>query len=634
MPDDQNLRIDGDNSIGVQVMGENISVTVGKGSQPVLIRPETRKARASTGSDLELLNAYRCSIPLVGRDDNLQSLKEWLASDKDIAVRTMIGRAGAGKTRLAIELITSLPEKDWNAGFITSEEVAAFPERVNLSKWTWQKPTLIVVDHAATLLDPLSRWLRELADHPKKEDAPRLRLLLLERQAKLDGGWYQSLFSGGDSNAGVPSLFEPVKPLPVQALDLPEKRRAVLKATLREACGEEASAVPEPGENPEFDKRLQADQWQDPLYLMMAALVATHTGVVEVLALGRRDLAFRVAGKELARIRKFSPKPNAADFLAHIAAYATLCGGLDGHVVETVTEEMKELGVADPHGPKAVADRLVKALPGNPGVAAIEPDIVGEAVTLSVLGEYDDHGTATLVRAQRRAGPVVTGRVIHAAQDFCYDDPYGRDTAAREEPLEWLRALIQEGQAINLGLLLEIDAAMPYPTLALREPAAAVTELLLERLPQAMEGLDETDFLAERSRILNNLAARLRELGQREEALARAEEAMGIRRKLAAERPDAFLPDLAMSLGARGSVLLGLERYGEAANSFAEGLQSITPQFLKLPAAFGRLVVYLAWAYPEACQRAGREPDAAVLGPVAKKLAELQSAQGEEGSDS
>jgi tetratricopeptide (TPR) repeat protein len=44
------------------------------------------------------------------------------------------------------------------------------------------------------------------------------------------------------------------------------------------------------------------------------------------------------------------------------------------------------------------------------------------------------------------------------------------------------------------------------------------------------------------------LAVRLGDLGQREEALAAIQEAVTIRRELAAARPDAFRPDLASSL--------------------------------------------------------------------------------------
>jgi tetratricopeptide (TPR) repeat protein len=47
---------------------------------------------------------------------------------------------------------------------------------------------------------------------------------------------------------------------------------------------------------------------------------------------------------------------------------------------------------------------------------------------------------------------------------------------------------------------------------------------------------------------LVNLAVRLGSLGRREDALAAIQEAVTIRRDLAAARPDAFRPDLAMAL--------------------------------------------------------------------------------------
>ena len=48
---------------------------------------------------------------------------------------------------------------------------------------------------------------------------------------------------------------------------------------------------------------------------------------------------------------------------------------------------------------------------------------------------------------------------------------------------------------------------------------------------------------------LNNLGMGFSDLGRREEALAAAQEAVDIYRRLAQTRPDAFLPDLATSLG-------------------------------------------------------------------------------------
>ena len=55
-------------------------------------------------------------------------------------------------------------------------------------------------------------------------------------------------------------------------------------------------------------------------------------------------------------------------------------------------------------------------------------------------------------------------------------------------------------------------------------------------------------FRPDLARSLNSLAARLADLGRREDALAAIEEAARIYRELAAARPDAFRPDLEQSL--------------------------------------------------------------------------------------
>ena len=63
---------------------------------------------------------------------------------------------------------------------------------------------------------------------------------------------------------------------------------------------------------------------------------------------------------------------------------------------------------------------------------------------------------------------------------------------------------------------------------------------------------------------LNNLAIRLSDLKRHEEALAVADEAVGLDRALATARPEAFLPDLALSLNTLAARLSGLGRREEA----------------------------------------------------------------------
>jgi len=82
------------------------------------------------------------------------------------------------------------------------------------------------------------------------------------------------------------------------------------------------------------------------------------------------------------------------------------------------------------------------------------------------------------------------------------------------------------------------DACCHRPGFEVVPPAETYWELAAAR-PDAIIGLAAS---------LNNLSAQLRELGRREEALAAIQEAVTIRRELAAARPDAFRPGLAVSL--------------------------------------------------------------------------------------
>jgi tetratricopeptide (TPR) repeat protein len=88
---------------------------------------------------------------------------------------------------------------------------------------------------------------------------------------------------------------------------------------------------------------------------------------------------------------------------------------------------------------------------------------------------------------------------------------------------------------------------------------------------------------------LNTLLNRHSELGQREQALAATQEAVDIRRRLAEARPDAFLPDLAMSLGAMSRALGALGHHAEAAQTANQALELLAPFVELYPERFGPL---------------------------------------------
>ncbi len=123
------------------------------------------------------------------------------------------------------------------------------------------------------------------------------------------------------------------------------------------------------------------------------------------------------------------------------------------------------------------------------------------------------------------------------------------------------------------------EAAMnqcPNQTVALRELAAVSTEIVYRHRRATWVEPDE-DQQNELARLANNLGNRYSDLGRREEALQAAIEAVEIYRKLSAERPDAFLPDLAMSLNNLGNRYSDLGRREEAFDAAEEAVRTFAP---------------------------------------------------------
>ena len=107
---------------------------------PRLIDPKfrIRQARALRNSELALLSPYRRATRLIGRQQDLKDLLDWAASKRPVALRILTGRAGAGKTRLALELMRALRTPagggkakaagPWRVGFLTADEMRRFQD--------------------------------------------------------------------------------------------------------------------------------------------------------------------------------------------------------------------------------------------------------------------------------------------------------------------------------------------------------------------------------------------------------------------------------------------------------------------------------------------------------------------------
>jgi len=148
--------------------------------------------------------------------------------------------------------------------------------------------------------------------------------------------------------------------------------------------------------------------------------------------------------------------------------------------------------------------------------------------------------------------------------------------------------------------------------LAASQEAVDINRRLAQTRPDA--------FLPDLARSLNNTGAMLSDLGRDEEALGASQEAVAIRRRLAETRPDTFLPGLATSLGALGQILASTGRHQDALAVRFEGLMSIAGHVERHPQTFGDLARALSRDYLESCERAGAQPDSALLERIVRAV--------------
>ena len=150
---------------------------------------------------------------------------------------------------------------------------------------------------------------------------------------------------------------------------------------------------------------------------------------------------------------------------------------------------------------------------------------------------------------------------------------YSHDPETLERAISFLRQALEvtpPGTSAYTALLSNLATSLselgrwPEAVTVGRE-AVSILRDLAEANPDA--------YLPELAMSLNNLAADLAERGQPDDAVAASTEATAIRRSLAEANPDAYLPELAMSLNNLGIALSGAGRTQEARIATEEAVQ-------------------------------------------------------------
>ena len=560
-PMTQQAEVDGEHNTVVQISGSGNQVQLG-GRRLSLTLPGGVARPGAQSDTLSMFYPGSRSTTFIGRERERKMLDAFLDAEAPLSFLVLTGDGGSGKTRLALELCLARRELGWEAGFISSRELEDADAGTGRHG---DRDMLIVVDYAASRAQQLRDVLRALSNQP--DSGRRLRFLLLERTAEDDAGWLSTLLGdGGERSHAVRRLQYGNSP---HALS-PLTGREILLALARDFL----TALGRPDDAWQRDedlvRRLLDAAWGgNPLYLMLAAYTMLYRDDRST-TWTREKLAEEFAGKEMERIREqASARKLNEDFLVELAACVTLAQGVTKEEFGVWTKKIHAAeGLNDRW--RSYVDALPEVLPHQPEgeedrLPPLRPDIIGEAFVLRAL----QHRTDLLLDCQKAFGPAALDTLLRLGHDF---------GNAHATPRLWLWAVLKTCDTPES--VADLYARMPSPSLPLRTLALKVTE---KWLAAAASGQTSPAAYAA---MQGNHALALHNMGRHQEALAAAQEAVDIRRKLYADNPDAIRPALAGSLNNLANRLSDLGRHREALEAAQEAVTMYRELAADNPAAF------------------------------------------------
>jgi glycosyltransferase involved in cell wall biosynthesis len=326
-------------------------------------------------ADSQLLRAEEELLPFdARRQPQVDELKAW-ASDSSwpITVKLITGDGGQGKTRLAIHLCQQLRREGWHSGFLDSNM------ETNRMPLLWRdltkldQPILIVVDYAETRQEAfLSLLEAALQNSPPRA----IRMLLLARNG---GEWWDNLSSTNSSCEGLLSGPAtkgpfPLPPLYAGQLDRQQAFSYALTAFSEVLHVDNLGIVPE----------LEGDQFQRPLFVQMAALLALYgerPTTVQGLTKALLNHERRYWVGLLAPTNLHDPGRRAEQLLA----LTTLAGGFPtARSAESFWIAAKG-NVLTTGEFNSLFRNLAALYPGAEGLQALRPDLLGEALIAQAL---------------------------------------------------------------------------------------------------------------------------------------------------------------------------------------------------------------------------------------------------------
>jgi hypothetical protein len=487
-----------------------------------LVPAADHRAEESTApakSLIGLLDPHREMTGFVGRTPELAELLAWCADGQDAPVRLVVGSSGSGKTRLAVEFGHLMRTRGWRTQWL-GDDHGAGPGVV-------QRKSLLIIDDADHY-----RGLAELLAAVTSAQ-PQARILLLARDA---GSWCDQLeLAGPVGYALIAAARSALITLTNQVAD--ELTDAEISGLAVIAFAAELDV---PSRGVQLDGGQRADRYP-MLDLHIAALVAvarevpgqpvnpdSATGELLALEQGYWDSTAERIGITAgpARLRQILAEeclfgPDDDD--ARTPAIASWLGAV-------FSSDDEGRGRLRSNWPEGVMTRHVAA------EFSAAPEFARECLT--------DLDATRLTRAAALLASAGAG----ASDRGRFRPP--------DSALHLVAAQLEKLDAPN-PVLVTIVNELPYPEAIWAKAGAAICDRIVTQLEP---GTDQ----AIRGYWQNSLSARLWLAGRESEAVGAAEEAVRIRRDLAAQAPDRYLASLALTLSYLSIQYTGLGRAADA----------------------------------------------------------------------
>ena len=537
--------------------------------------PVVPLARDDDVSAAKILRPRHAVVEYVAREQLLDALADWCEQEpqdgESARLWFVTGGGGFGKTRLAVEACREAEARGWTAGLLTPG--ASEAKLQELAEWPGR--LLITVDYAENTPALIGQLAEELAARAPR---PPVRIMLLVRRRS--------------SRADLLELFNEQREEQLDALlrqasisRLEDAESEVDRLELfQQALHDFAAFLGTPPPSRLRPPRLRAAHFARPLYVLAAAYLARASADAEVDALSETDLLRTLLAEHEAshwdrwnQRRHLGLDPADQRTAVAVATLLTAEGEVEAL---TMVRLIPHFGEEQESRLIAIARWLALLYPPPGGskqlvIAPLEPDRLGEVLVGDVLREHPE----------LLAGAIDTASDRQLTQALTVASRIARDDQAVNAQLraaldERLGDLVRRGFSADGSDLLNavvtamitsrpmhgaVDAAEQFwdaLPVGLRPLAVTVTAMAVDGL--RARASDDPASSPDLATWLNNLANRLSDVGQRQEALQVAREAVTHYRELAQDDPAAYLPGLARALNSLANFLSDVGQRQEA----------------------------------------------------------------------